>query len=236
MRNLLITTIGNDNHLGEWLNGERNFDVAIVNYDKHTEDYKRINICKYYNTFSTFKYPGIVKVFAQEPDLLRYDYYWMPDEDVSLSTEEINKLFRKMDQFKIDLGQPSIEKSNVSFPSWDQFTHRGNTDIIYATFIEIMCPCFSHGALMKCLETFKKSKSGWGLDIVWPHLIGDNKNNIAIFNSIVAKHTRRTGGGMLYNALTKERILPSNERKRLMREYKIRGLNINIHADKSILY
>jgi hypothetical protein len=99
-----------------------------------------------------------------------------------------------------------------------------------------MCPCFGRDALLKCLETFRKSKSGWGLDIAWPVIIGDNSQNIAIFNSIVAKHTRETGGGLLYDALTKEHIRPSSDRKRIMQEYGIKGLNINIHADKSILY
>lgn len=236
MKNLLITTIGEYNNFDTWIKGECNFDVAIINYDKHINESTYVDKCIYYETFNTFKYPGIAEIFFQEPDLLKYDYYWMPDEDVSLSTEKINELFRKMEQFKLDLGQPSIEKSDTSFPSWEIFTHKGNTDIIYTTFIEIMCPCFGRDALGKCLETFKKSKSGWGLDIVWPKLIGDRCDNIAIVNSIIAKHTRDVKGGRLYDALAKERILPSNERKHLMREYNIKGLNINIHADKSILY
>jgi hypothetical protein len=220
LKNLLITTIGEYNHYSTWAEGRHNFDLYPIDY--------RIT--------PGFKYPSIYRVFQERPDLLDYDYFWMPDEDILLAPDKIDELFRKMEQFKLDLAQPSIERSDTSFPSWEQFVHRGNTDIIYSTFVEIMCPCFSVDALKKCLETFTKSKSGWGLDLVWPKLIGDRHDNIAVINSIVAKHTRSIRGGQLYDALAKEKLLPSTERKRLMKEYGIGGLNINIHANKSILY
>jgi hypothetical protein len=229
MRNLLITTIGKYNHLNVWLAGECNFDVAIVNYDNHNESQDLVLKCIWYDTFSTFKYPGIWNLLRDEPRLLRYDFFWMPDEDIMLATEKINELFDKMKAFNLDLAQPSIEKSNTSFPSWECFTHKENASIIYTNFIEITCPCFSKNALDKCLQTFKKSQSGWGLDLVWEKLIGDNNINIAIINDIVAKHTRNVGGGELYNVLKRDGIRPSNERKKLMAEYGILAIDIKIH-------
>ncbi len=220
MKNLLITTIGEYNHYSTWAEGRHNFDLYPIDY--------RIT--------PGFKYPSLYRVFNERPDLLEYDYFWMPDEDILLTPDRIAELFRKMEQFELDLAQPSIERSDTSFPSWELFVHKGNVDIIYTTFVEIMCPCFSREALGKCLQTFNKSKSGWGLDIVWPVLIGDRTDNIAVLNSIIAKHTRKVRGGALYGALAKEKILPSTERKRVMREYNVGGLNINVHNDKSILY
>jgi hypothetical protein len=77
MRNLLITTIGKYNHLNVWLAGECNFDVAIVNYDNHNESQDLVLKCIWYDTFSTFKYPGIWNLLRDEPRLLRYDFFWM---------------------------------------------------------------------------------------------------------------------------------------------------------------
>jgi hypothetical protein len=229
MKNLLITTIGEYNHLNVWLAGEPNFDVAVVSYDNHKESQDLVLKCVWYDTFSTFKYPGIWDLLWDEPRLLRYDYFWMPDEDILLSTEKINEMFYKMKYYNLDLAQPSVEKSDISFPCWEHFIHKENIDIIYSTFVEIMCPCFGRDALGKCLETFKKSQSGWGLDLVWVKLIGDNGNNIAIINNVVAKHTRRIRNGGLYDALTKKRILPSAERKKLMREYNISIIDIRAY-------
>jgi len=230
MKNLLITTIGEYNHLDKWLNGEPNFDVALVNYDRHEDPVDLVYRCVYYDTFTTFKYPGLWDVFWDEPRLLRYNYFWMPDEDIDLSCKEINKLFDRMKELNLDLAQPSIEKSDTSFPSWECFVHKENTDVIYTNFIEIMCPCLGRDALGKCLDTFKESQSGWGLDLVWTKLIGDKSNNIAIINSVVARHTRPIKDGGLYDSLQKRRISPSQERKQLMRKYGIPAIDIKIHG------
>jgi hypothetical protein len=213
MRNLLITTIGDYNHSANWEAGEKNYDVVLIDYRKEP----------------TFKYPGIYKHLKLNAELLNHDYFWMPDEDVNLSSEDINRLFDLMSCHKLDLAQPSIERSLLSFPSFECFAHKENIDIVYINFIEITCPCFSKRALMACLDTFRKSQSGWGLDIVWPKLVGDNSSNIAVLNSIVAQHTRPVKGGGLYTALAKKGIRPGRERVRLMNEYRIPKLDINIH-------
>jgi len=214
VQNLLITTIGDYNHSSIWDRWNKNYDVVLIDY----------------RVTPTFKYPGIYNHIKSNPDLLKYEYYWMPDEDINLSSENINKLFALMSLFNLALAQPSIEKSSVSFPSWECFTHRDKPDIIYTNFVEITCPCFSNAGLFSCLETFYKSQSGWGLDIVWPKLIGDNHKNIAILNSIVAQHTRPVKGGDLYTNLTKKGIRPSQERLKLMKEYEVL-LDIKIHDE-----
>lgn len=225
MRNLLITTFGEYNHLDSWLNGERNFDVALINYDYHEDKYDLIKDCVYLDAFHTFKYPGIWDALWEEPRLLRYDYFWMPDEDIDISCGEINKMFDKMRTLNLDLAQPSVEKSNVSFPSWEQFIHKEALDVIMTNFVEVMCPLFSRDAIGKCLETFRKSESGWGLDLVWAKLV-NNGNNMAILNSIIVKHTRPVKEGGLYEALAEKRISPSGDRRRLMREYNVSSIDI----------
>uniref|UniRef100_A0A6M3KBI0 Uncharacterized protein n=1 Tax=viral metagenome TaxID=1070528 RepID=A0A6M3KBI0_9ZZZZ len=79
------------------------------------------------------------------------------------------------------------------------------------------------------IEKSGKLKSGWGLDIVWPKLIVDNGVNIAIINCIVAKHTRKIRSGGLYSKLKGLVILSSTERKRLVREYGIKSIDIKTY-------
>lgn len=225
MRNLLITTFGEYNHLDSWLKGSRNFDVALINYDSHEHRNDLISDCVYLDTFHTFKFPGIWDAFWDEPSLLMYDYFWMPDTDIDVSCDDINKMFDKVKTLKLDLSQPSIEKSNTSFPSWEYFIHKDDLDVIMTNFVEVMCPVFSRSALDKCLATFRKSQSGWGLDLVWAKLV-NNGNNMAIINSIIVKHTRPVKGGDLYKALSDKRISPSGDRRRLMKEYGVSSINI----------
>jgi hypothetical protein len=208
MKNLIITTLGEYNHYNIWAEGKHDYDLYPIDY--------RIN--------PTFKYPGIFRALEQRPDFLKYDYYWMPDEDIWATPDMIDELFACMAGFDIWLGQPSVLNTEDSFPSWNQFIHKEDVDIIYTNFVEIMCPCFSNEALRACLSTFNKSMSGWGLDFVWGK-IGVGKR-MAVINSVAVKHTRPVGGGGLYGALTSRKIRPSVERKLLMKEYNIPSIDV----------
>jgi len=204
MKKLIITTIGEYNHADQWLNGGAH-DVFLINYDM----------------VKTFKYKGIYKALMDH-DLLCYDYYWLPDEDISINGCDISRMFDLMEEHNIDLAQPSIEDSVFSFPSWDRFIHdKDKDDIIPTDFVEVMCPMFSYNALLLCLPTFNKTLSGWGIDLVWSKLLKDKNMDVAIINSVVAKHTRRLNGSGLYDALKENGVMASRERKEMMRQYGI---------------
>jgi len=202
MRSLIITTIGEDSCVESWREGGT-ADMMFINY----------------HVTPTFKYPGIYKEVKRWWD---YDYYWMPDEDIYLTGDCITEMIETMRGGNIDLAQPSIfPLDHDSFPSWERFVHRNGPDVIPSDFVEIMCPAFSKAALEACIETFPKSSSGWGLDLVWSKILQERGMRIAIINSVIAKHTREVGAGGLYKALKKKGILPSRERKKLMKEYGI---------------
>jgi hypothetical protein len=233
MKNLLITTIGEYNHLNKWIEGQRNFDLALIDYTKEGVIPEQVQSqCVYFANFETFKYPGLYKTFREYPELLNYDYYWMPDEDIELTTAGVNILFNKMAQYRLDLACPSIEESAKSFPSWRCFIHdqRAPKEIIYINFIEVTCPLFSKSGLYKCLDTFWKSQSGWGIDLAWPKLINGglgSYHNIAIINSIIARHTRQPNvnlpsiRGPLYEALYQKGIVPNDELSAMIKEFNI---------------
>ncbi len=60
-------------------------------------------------------------------------------------------------------------------------------------FVEIMMPAFSRRALEMLLPTFDLSVTGWGwgLDSVWPKLLG--YENVGIIDGVTAVHTRPVG-------------------------------------------
>ena len=206
MRNLLITTIGEYNHASVWRSGGiKNYDVVTIDYIKSP----------------TFKYPGIYKMLQSLPE---YDYYWMPDEDIYLTPIKINKLFDMVARYRLDLFQPSVERSLVSFPSWPMFVHQEGPEMVPMPFIEIMCPGFSRKGLLKCIETFPKSNSGWGLDIIWAKLL--NYQNMGIINNVTVKHTRAPlHGSNLYKTLNES---PSSEMNRLIEEYNVIMIPLSI--------
>jgi hypothetical protein len=220
-RNLLITTFGKYNHLAEWINGDTSdFDIALINYDGHQSP---IVPSTYYGIMPTFKYEGIARMLTKRNSLMDYDYFFMPDEDILINADGINAIFAQMRLHNLDLAQPSVEESKTSFLSWRIFKHNpAKPDIINTDFIECMCPVFSRKALELCLPIFPKSRSAYGLDLVWPKLIGNNGKNIAIINNVVVKHTRPVGKGELYKLLAKQGVVPDVEMHKLIKEYDIK--------------
>lgn len=228
MKNLLITTVGEYNHLQSWIK-DRDFDIALVNYDYSMDINDALKVgCIYYDSFPVFKYPGIWQMMTDAVSLQEYDYYFMPDEDIDISGADINRLFQKMKEHDLWLAQPAIEKSNKSFPSWEMFIHKEGLDIVYTDFVEVMCPAFNNKAIKMCLDTFNKSHSGWGLDLTWAKIL--KGQNMGIVNDVVARHTRPVKGGNLYEALQKLRISPYREKRKLMQEYGVSSSEIKSYG------
>jgi hypothetical protein len=48
-------------------------------------------------------------------------------------------------------------------------------------------------ALRLLFESFTITESGWGLDLLWPRLLGYPKDKIAVIDKIVIEHTREVG-------------------------------------------
>jgi len=218
MKNLLITTIGKKHHADVWRSGGLTYDVITIDYTRK----------------QVFKYPGIYEAITMDR-LWDYVHYWMPDEDILLEPDKIDEFFALMEENNLDLAQPSVLKSDDSFPSWDRFIHVEGEDIIPTDFVEIMCPAFSNRALRECIESFPLSLSGWGLDLAWAKILMDAGMKLAIVNSIVVKHTRPVGAGELYGILKSHNTSPSREMKKIKEAYGVTEASILNKHDNSTL-
>jgi hypothetical protein len=94
------------------------------------------------------------------------------------------------------LAQPALMPD--SFYLWPVTVKHFKYNLRYTKFVETMVPIFSPEALRICLSTFNKNISGWGLDFIWPKLLGYPKKKIAVLDITPVRHTRRHGGGDLY--------------------------------------
>jgi O-methyltransferase/8-demethyl-8-(2,3-dimethoxy-alpha-L-rhamnosyl)tetracenomycin-C 4'-O-methyltransferase len=89
-----------------------------------------------------------------------------------------------------------------------------------------MMPCFSQEAFQKCVDTFAKSVSGWGIDLVWPKLLGLPSDKIAIIDTVTVKHTKAmdTTNGPFYVYLRDELgVNPFLEMAHVMKQFGIEG-------------
>lgn len=188
MENLIIAPIGKESIHQQWFcDHNRNFDFIALCYEPvpssficdaidriERKAYKFANVKEYWNN-NTLK-------------IDHYDYIFMPDDDIEMTTADINLLFEIARGFSLDLCQPSL--TTDSFYSWPVTLWCGKEKCILRTtnFVEIMCPLFSRKAFGICLETFGQNSVGMGIDFVWPKLL--HFQNIAIIDAVQARHGR----------------------------------------------
>lgn len=190
MKNLIISPTGDETLLENWVNGEKNFDIHLLYYCENNEIYNNLLSQGYkVEKVKGEKWGCIKKYFINNPHLFeQYDTFWFPDDDLLINNESINKLFDIHNSYGLLLSQPAA----IGYTS-HQITNPQNSKLRYTSFVEIMCPMMSKDTLKVLLETFDLSKSGWGLDILWPKILGYPKDKIAIIDEIVVNHTKPVG-------------------------------------------
>ncbi len=171
---------------------DRNWDLCVSWYDDAEPDPNAP--CEYLTVQREVrKLTAIREIFAHRPDFADYRYVWLPDDDLAVSRRAINRLFEICRRNHLDLAQPALdEASHVSHA----VTRRDPRFALrFTNFVEVMCPVFSAPALATCLDTFPTTLTSWGLDAVWPSLVGAGGTRIGIVDAVTVTHTRPVGGG-----------------------------------------
>lgn len=221
MRDNLVIVRAGDNSLHEsWLagTGTRNWDLW-VNYFGDDPERFRGSDCTRLDSKGP-KWPALhVLITAHLPEIGRYKYVWLPDDDVDCDLNSVNSLFDICRRYGLDLAQPALAakgySSHLITICCPNFTLR------FTNFVEIMVPCFSAGFLARCLPTFAQNLSGWGLDFLWPHWASGN-TKVAIIDAVTVTHTRPVGGPN-YKFLAAHGVTPDQEGKALVEKYGVRA-------------
>lgn len=182
----------------EWITpaNDQNFDLFIEYYgdtpNRYSED------CKYYSyNKAGSKWVRFHDLILKNQDIiLEYDAVMIADDDVSMNATTIRDMFHIFTQHNLMLAQPAL--------GWDSYyaheiTHQNPKYLLrYTNWVEGMVPIFSKDTLKLCWPTFNKSKTGWGLDFIWPKLLNYPKDKIAVIDATPVRHTRPAGHGDLY--------------------------------------
>ena len=68
------------------------------------------------------------------------------------------------------------------------------------------------------MPTFSNVGSGWGLDFVWPKLLGC-PHRVGIVDRVAVTHTRPVGMGSSYSELRRQGVNPRSEMIALLQRY-----------------
>ena len=170
---LVFSSVGDVNSVFTWLSDfdDKLFDLVVYYYGD--KDPPAVNADKLVRRkglkLENFHH------FLSNNDISRYDAIWLADDDIVIDTNSINKLFELFSQYNLYLAQPSY--TNDSFTPWrDVAVNDPGCILRYTNFVEVGVPVFSTKIIPKLFESFKGAGTGYGLDYIWPFLLGFPKD------------------------------------------------------------
>jgi hypothetical protein len=195
-RNLVVLRAGKTSLHHSWTrdiaSSERNWDLCVSYYDPDLPH--SLGELEYLTHQPTpHGTPAVYDLFFAGSPLWHYDLVWLPDDDLATGWGDINRLFHLARAYGLDLAQPSLAQRPDCFFSHPVTLQQPDNILRYTNFVEALCPVFSRRALRVCIGSFRDSRSGYGLDYLWPRFLGGPSARLAIIDAISVIHTRPAG-------------------------------------------
>ena len=181
---LVFSSVGDKNNVQTWISepGKKNFDLVIYYYGEKEKPAfdaelivkrKGLKLDNFYH-------------FLNQQDIEKYESIWLVDDDIIMNTSSINRMFQIFSEYKLWLAQPSYDKGSLA----PHIATRNDPSCIlrYTNFVEVGAPIFSTEIISKLKDSFTNSGTGFGLDYIWPSLLGYPTDKIAVIDEITCQH------------------------------------------------
>ena len=220
--NLIICCAGDKSLHINWVALNSSYDIMVIYYGTDTkiaEKYKANST--YFFQQKGYKFELLRNIVAPLYDtgaLKQYKYIWLPDEDLEISSEQLERMFILADERDVDIWQPSIANylACARFPASKKWYSWAGTEVQNGgigyrriNYPEVMMPGFSAWAFrhifLVSLKLFPKANVGWALHGVWDtlskhyHSNGFVKNYI--FDDIQVYHTIPVNFGSMMHTI-----------------------------------
>jgi len=189
-KNIVFTSAGdNSNFIKWWCSDKQNYDIYVMyygdnmaqytEYAKHTQFLEMRKGSKFQNfNFFYNKYSDIIE---------RYDRFFILDDDIEITSEDINRMFTISETHNLLICAPSFKHdSKISHPIT---VHKPHTLLTYTNFVEVNTPLFRKDALVKYMKYYNPCLIGYGIDYLYIWANGCNKtDSYAIIHAITCRN------------------------------------------------
>ena len=219
-RNLVVVRAGRNSLHPMWLEGvgERNWDLIVSVYDPEAQFVPHDDVRMVMKRGG--KWDGLYALFADGDLLSRYEYIWLPDDDIAATKHDVNAIFDAMRRYGLEVAQPALTRD--SYFSHFLVLQCPEFALRCSNFVEIMVPCVTAGLLTKVLDDFRESESGFGMDFIWTRLAEEPRYKAAILDLVSVRHTRPVGK-FLRRKMAERGQSPEADREGLNARYGVRG-------------
>lgn len=190
-RFLVISRIGQQSLHREWCGpaSERRFDVLLSAYDSAVTDPRQPGTLFEYRPGA--KVAGYGEIMRDHADLIaRYDYVSLFDDDLSISTHDLQRLFDIVAQHQLKIAQPAL--SHDSYFTFAALLKNPSFRLRYVNYIEMMCPIFRADVLTAIQPLYALGFES-GIDLIWCNLVSTSLQDFAVIDEITVRHTRPIG-------------------------------------------
>ena len=152
---LIISPLGDKSICEEWFQENPNFDIVFLYYgDDFRVAQKYLKYTPHIYSSKGTKF-SLIKSFIQDnlEFISQYSYIWLPDDDVRISTNEINRLFEFAKEWNLSVCQPSMD----GYVSHEITKPIKNSILRYTNFVEVLAPMFDLNSLLKVYKIFNEN-------------------------------------------------------------------------------
>jgi hypothetical protein len=187
----VITRAGAGSVHESWLSGPeaRLFDLVVAEWQPTNIPIRHDGVTR--ELIPGPRNAGYAAYLARNAEIFeKYKYIALIDDDVLMSTDDLNRCFQIGERRYLQLWQPSLTWD--SYFSYAFVLHNPLFELRYSNFIEMMCPFFSSELLRLATPTFSLGYLV-GIDVIWTRLLKDGNLKYAVVDSVKARHTRPVG-------------------------------------------
>lgn len=230
--NLVLVRAGYDSeHLG-WnlpsLTG-RSWDLGILSYAGRVEAVD-IPGADWLAVGGFTKWHALDRLLDAAPGMLdAYRGIWVIDDDIRIGDlTNVDVLFSVARDWRLQVSQPALSpQSHASF----ELTRQHPALLLhYTNYIESMMPLFDAAAFRTVRKDFGRYISGWGLDALWWHRLGQPDRGFAVIDGVTVTHTRPIdhGAGAFYRYMRSLGIDPVDDLRGALREMGLERLELSV--------
>jgi hypothetical protein len=146
------------------------------------------------------------------------------DDDVEISSEQIEALFRAMTAEKLDLAQPALTADSATAYPFLKKPSVGS-GVTRVSSVEIMAPVLTRRALQSASWVFAESVSGWGADLLLGPAVRSacGSMSVGVIGSVAVRHGTPVdlAASAFYAFLRRYGVDPGHEANRIAIDFGI---------------